>query len=169
MFKALWFGAKILTECFLIALIFFIPVFAAIWLFSSFKVAAHYSAIVAMVISLLISFLGRSAMEATTEINGANNVSGVNKKKFHGALALASSIVLITYSVLNPIPVPRYTITPIVKSDTKQAIIAPNYSSNRASSCGVLREQYHRVARKALRGEYVSPAEDIELPAHCRN
>ncbi|WP_128873254.1 hypothetical protein [Pseudomonas sp. VI4.1] len=159
---------KTLIECFFVAAIFFIPVFIVIWIFGDFQVAVRYSLIVSLIFSLTGSYLDTSSKADATKNSLQDYRKNLKNKRLSGIFVLVSISCLVAYRILNPTPPVKYTISPVVKADTQKPIATSAYTTSYESSCGVIRARYHRAAQKALRGEYVSPSEDVELPARCR-
>jgi hypothetical protein len=163
---------KIITRIFIgscfVAAILFIPIFIVIWIFGDFKIAVRYSLIVSLIVSLIMSYLDTTSNVDATKNSLPDYRKNIKSKRFSGVFVLVSIFCLIAYRVLNPIPIEQYTITPVVKSDTQEPIAASAHTPSYESSCSEIRAKYHRAAQKALRGEYVSPSEDVVLPPRCR-
>lgn len=159
---------KTLIESSFIAAILFVPVFIVIWIFGDFQVAVRYSLIVSLIFSLIGSYLDTSSKVDVAKKVSSDYRKNIINKRFSGVFVLVSIFCLITYRVINPAPLKTYTVSPVVNTDIQKPIATSAYAPTYESSCGVIRARYKMAAQKALRGEYVSPSEDVELPARCR-
>lgn len=159
---------KILIEGCFVAAILFVPVFIVIWIFGDFRVAVRYSLIVSLVFSLIGSYIDASSKADATKNSLQDYRKSLKNKRLSGIFVFISISCLIAYRVLNPVPPVKYTISPVVKADIQKTIATSAHTPSYEYSCGVIRAKYQRAAQKALRGEYVSPSEDVELPARCR-